>query len=250
MSNLVICASGFSASEKKGIENMVLELGGIFESDLTTLANILIAKHQGTMKSTTSAEVLRIPIVTEKWLYDSYKKKSFIKFYDRYKLPLLGGLKIWTYKLDSSRKNKIKKFGGILTSHQSQECYCIITEPKYQNILQLCMPGMKVATTQWLDQIVSEKKWIDPEFYPIKEADHVEQELYLAHCIFYLEELGEEENKVIKEIIILGGGTYVDNLHPRVTHIITSNANRGTGSVVRVSPKHFMEACLHKSFTN
>lgn len=185
MSNIVVCASGFSASEKIGIENMVLELGGIFESDLTTMANLLIAKHQGTLKSTTSSEVLKIPIVTEKWLYDSYKKKSFIKFYDRYKLPLLGGLKIWTYKLDTVRKNKIKKLGGILTSHQSQECYCMITENKYQKLLQLCMPGMRVATTQWLDQIISEKKWIDPDLCIKKEVEQTDQELYLAHCIFF-----------------------------------------------------------------
>ena len=66
MSNIVVCASGFTASEKIGIENMILELGGIFEADLTTVATVLIAKHQGTLKSITSADVLKIPVVTEK----------------------------------------------------------------------------------------------------------------------------------------------------------------------------------------
>ena len=145
--SLVVCASGFSASEKIVIENMVIELGGVFEANLTTVANVLVAKRQGTLKSTTSSEVLRIPIVTEKWLFDSYKKKSFIKLYDRYKLSLLGGLKLWTYKLDNTYKAKIKKLGGILTGHQSQECFGIITDPEYQKLLQLCMPGMKVLTT-------------------------------------------------------------------------------------------------------
>src|SRR5574343_546795 len=160
MSHLVVCASGFSAVEKRTIESMVSELGGIFEADLTTLASVLIAKRQGTLKSKTSTEVLRIPVVTEKWLYESHRKKSFIKMYERFKLPLLGGLKIWTYKLDSSRKSKIRKLGGILANHQSQECFCIITEPEYQKMLQLCVPGMKVVTTLWIDRIVEENKWV------------------------------------------------------------------------------------------
>lgn len=247
MSSIVICASGYSPSEKSVIENMVLELGGIFEEDLTTSASVLIAKCQGTLKSTTSSEVLRIPVVTEKWLYDSYKKKYFIKSFHKYKLPLLGGLKIWTYKLDKGRKKKIKNCGGILTSHQSQECYCIITEPGYQKLLQLCVPGMKVANTQWLDKIIEEKKWVDPGLYSIAEVEPKEQELYLAHWVFFIEDLGEEESKVIKEIIILGGGTYVNVWHTMVTHVITNDCKKSYVNAVKITPKQFMESCLNKS---
>ena len=247
MPNLVVCASGFSPVEKRGIDSMVSELGGIFEEDLTTLANVLIAKRQGTLKSKTSTEVLRIPVVSEKWLYDSYKKKSFIKMYERYKLPLLGGLKIWTYKLDSSRKSKIRKLGGILANHQSQECFCIITEPEYQKMLQLCVAGMKVVTTLWIDRIVEENKWVDPEVYTLQTAEPSTQELYLAKCVFYIDDLGEEERKVIKEIIILGGGTYVNSLHPCITHVISAEGKRAISNTIKLTPNCFMEACLNKS---
>ncbi|OMJ92758.1 hypothetical protein SteCoe_4386 [Stentor coeruleus] len=247
MSSIVICASGFSPSEKSVIENMVLELGGIFEDDLTTSASVLIAKRQGTLKSTTSSEVLKIPVVTEKWLHDSYRKKSFIKSFHKYKLPLLEGLKIWTYKLDKGRKKKIKKCGGILSSHQSKECYCIITEPEYQKLLQLCIPDMKITNTQWLDKIIEEKKWVDPGLYLIANFEPKEQELYLAHWVFFIEDLDEEENKVIKEIIILGGGTYVNVWHDMTTHVITNDCKKNYANAVKITPKKFMESCLNKS---
>lgn len=247
MSNIVVCASGFTAAEKIGIESMVCELGGVFEADLTTLASVLIAKHQGTLKSKTSAEVLKIPVVSEKWLYDSYKKRKFIRIFERYKLPLLGGLKIWTYKLDPSQKLKIRKLGGILTNHQSQECFCIITEPEHQKILQLCMPEMKVLTSQWLESIISENKWVDPEVYSVPNIDSAKQELYLSKFVFYIDDLIEEESKIIKEIIILGGGTYVNTQHPCATHVISALGKKNIPNTIKLTPTSFMEACLNKS---
>jgi hypothetical protein len=247
MSNIVVCASGFSPAEKIGIESMVCELGGIFEADLTTVASVLIAKHQGTMKSKTSVEVLKIPVVSEKWLYDSYKKRTFIKIYERYKLPLLGGLKIWTYKLDASLKSKMRKLGAILTNHQSQECFCIITEPEHQKILQLCMPEMKVVTSQWLESIITENKWVDPEVYAVPNTDCTKQDLYLSKFVFFIEDLLEEESKIIKEIIILGGGTYVNTVHPCITHVISTVGKKSIPYSIKLTPTGFMEACLNKS---
>jgi hypothetical protein len=249
MSQVVVCATGFSPSEKHGIESMVHELGGRFIDDLTTIATVLIAKHQGTLKSRTSTDVLKIPVVSEKWLYDSFKKKTFTKFYERYKLPVLGGLKIWTYKIDTNRKSKIRKLGGILATHQSQECFCILTDPEYQKMLQLCVPGMKVVTSLWLDRIIEEGKWIEPEDYAVQTTEPTTQELYLARCVFFIDDLAEEEGKVIREIIILGGGTYVNSQHPCITHVISAEGRKAIPNTIKLTPNSFMQACLNKSFT-
>ncbi|CAG9332257.1 unnamed protein product [Blepharisma stoltei] len=248
MATLVVCASGFTTQEKAKISENVTELGGKFEADLTQAAQVLIAKHYGTLKTQTSSDK-NIPIVTIKWLDDSYRKKKFNDHFMRYKLNLFAGLKIWPYRIPKEKTRAIQKKGGQIVENFSPDCFCVITANKNISYLQYCLPETKIIPEEWLDECLKMNKWIDPQTIVIAKSindDDYVQEYYLGKCVFWVDGIDPEEERDLKELIIIGGGTYVNKFLPRVTHIITRDMKKHPLNVRKVSPEWLRDCSLQK----
>ena len=242
----IVCATGYTAKQKTEIQRKIEALGGVFESDLTREVTVLVANKTFTQKYFVSVRDLKIPIVSKKWVDHSYKNRSLMKNYKRYKLSVFKGLKILLYHLSPKYTDKIRRHGGTPLKNISVNCSLILTDPESYQLLKYSNPtSLPVLDSRWVEDCIKQGVCLAPDDYRYQSEilGPADSDLFLSACIIYFSGVCDETR--YKEMVNLGGGTYSLLQIPCVTHIISERYISSHTAYV-VTPEWLKQSCVAK----
>ncbi|XP_059149850.1 DNA topoisomerase 2-binding protein 1-like isoform X2 [Physella acuta] len=176
MKDVKICCTSLDKPIREEIMNLVLQMGGSAESDLTADSTHLVAGEVGSAKYLVAVDAGKQVMVKE-WVYKVWEasKDRYIKatddLFNKYTCPPFHGLTIVVSGFSSSERNNMRSFiikGGGKYSGEMKMNQCthlVVKEPKGAKFEAARSWQIKVVNDQWLFDCIDKQRYLDPNPY-------------------------------------------------------------------------------------
>ncbi|EAR89134.3 BRCA1 carboxy-terminus (BRCT) domain protein (macronuclear) [Tetrahymena thermophila SB210] len=280
-----VSLSGFTKQLKEYNKNAIKSLNGEYYENFQPGIDVLIASKALGAKTKLSYDS-GVPILNVKWLTDSIAEKCFIEDIKKYLLKPFEGcmLNILGFSQDEYQviKQSVMDNGGDCindlnyvqksSDQQSSKIDMTVINSKNNSTSYLNIIKTPAVDEKWIYQCINRQMFVFPKHYVINKLDlnfnlcqeeYINKKMkesecsqkdcnYFQNCTFYIHTqfLDQQKLKIIKNLINYGGGFYINQLLPCITHIVTPQYtkqdlvefNQFGNSIFLVHPEFLLEA--------
>ncbi|KAL4468783.1 hypothetical protein ABPG74_005286 [Tetrahymena malaccensis] len=280
-----ICLSGFSKQLQEYNKNAIKNLNGEFYDNFQPGIDVLIATKALSGKTKLCYDS-GIPILNTKWLTDSITEKFFIEDIKKYLLKPFEGctLNILGFSQDEYQviKQSVMENGGDCINdlnyaqksadQQLPKIDMTVINSKNNSSSYLNIIKTPAVDEKWIYQCINRQVFVFPKHYIINKLDlnfnlcqeeYINKKMkesessykdsnYFQNCTFYIhtQNLDQQKLKIIRNLINYGGGFYINQLLPCITHIVTPyytkkdlvDFNQFGNSLFLVHPEFLLES--------
>ncbi|XP_020107037.1 DNA topoisomerase 2-binding protein 1-A isoform X2 [Ananas comosus] len=229
-SGLTICVTRIPADERKELEKMILQNGGIYSADLTKKCTHLISNAAGGDKYTVARRWGHIHIANRRWVDQSIARRACLdeRFYPINENSASCNDMKSTQKEQRYQENSNTNFQPAPSS-LSEELEATLSQnisTSYSDASRINTQSVEAPTLQKMDEVNYNSRVAE-------DSETEDNDLYLSDCRIFLVGFGENELAKLVGMIRKGGGSRYMLLSEKLTHIIVGTPSEVEKKEVR-----------------